>query len=149
LIIDSTERILKPEERSAVDIHTSHCPRCRSFREEFEDVRMDRKTRALYLGETRTLQVSAGKRTLRRTALASVPGFIWAALAVLIIMTAVLVVSFVGDLKQGWSLTFSNVGLLTLLAQNAVMLLFIPVIMRKVRHQQAGSGRLANGLKHS
>ena len=43
LIIEASERELNEEERSVIEQHTSRCPECRQFREEFEKIHLSLK----------------------------------------------------------------------------------------------------------
>jgi hypothetical protein len=66
----------------------------------------------------------------------SVPKSIWIAFALSVIIIGVLMLPFTKSLKLGQPFTLQNAGILILIAQNACMLFFAPVIFRKLKEKQ-------------
>ena len=73
----------------------------------------------------------------------AIPKYIWIAFALTLILIAIIMLRFTKSLKLDQSLDLQNAGVLILIAQNAVMLFFAPVVIRKFRgKQKIGSNAL-------
>ncbi len=155
LIIISSEEELSPEESKAVAQHLEHCAHCARLRDDLEKIRLGiitmpkpmlpsdlaQKTRERCLDEMR-LQPAPSKRVFSRLSSYAVPIYVWAALIPLVILTVLLVAPVIKEIRLGESLAFESAAALTLLIQNAVMLFFAPILIRKYRSQRKN----VNGL---
>ncbi|MGD8534217.1 MAG: zf-HC2 domain-containing protein [Candidatus Aminicenantes bacterium] len=149
LIIVSSEEELSPEESRAVEQHLEHCAHCASLRDDLEKIRLGittmpkpvlpldlaQKTRERCLDEMR-LQPASAKRVFSRFRSYPVPTYVWAALIPLVILTVLLVAPVIKEIRLDKSLTFESAAALTLLIQNAAMLFFAPILIRKYRSQR-------------
>jgi anti-sigma factor RsiW len=144
LILEEGERALSPEERAAVEAHLAVCAGCERFSVFWRDlaVRLDRgrapeltpdlaeKVRAAAHAE---IYSRLGERTGRaaRTSSAPVPALIWAALAVITVLTVGFLLPGIEEFLQNPRLSFETALVLILLLQNALTLFFAPVLMRR------------------
>lgn len=69
----------------------------------------------------------------------SVPKFIWAAFAALLIMTGILMLPLAGEFGMDRPLSLPAVGVLILVFQNLLMLFFTPVLIQKNRIKKKNS----------
>ncbi len=76
------------------------------------------------------------QKLLSRSLPSTVPKSIWIAFALTVIIIGVLMLPFTKSLKLGQPFTLQNAGILILIAQNACILFFTPVIIRKFRQKQ-------------
>ncbi len=151
LIIEATERKLNDVEKTAIEEHTKQCALCASFQNNFGDIHsavksipvpqldsdLEEKTWAMCHKEIRSQRAfdRAGSSRIRRS---NVPALVWGALASLTIITTVIVVPQVKDFRLDQSMTFANIVGLSLILQNAVMLILTPLIMRKYHPRGQG-----------
>ena len=87
------------------------------------------------------LDVSTRRRCrqvlIQRSAFSRIPGMIWAALITLTVLTVILVAPVIGDAAfagRMWSVAESP-HLVFLIIQNGLMLLFAPLLIRRLRHR--------------
>jgi predicted anti-sigma-YlaC factor YlaD len=147
LILDGEGRDLGPGKRALVEEHLGTCARCRGFAADRDLIRgeagaagwpalpddLDRRTRRL-LREN-----AAGPRP------AAVPVWLLAVLAVVTIVTGIGLAAALADVTPETTLAdLSPAGLaaVVIIIQNALTLLFAPVVLRAVR---ARRGRAACG----
>lgn len=144
LIIDSSEGILSQEEQRAIERHVAECAECARFQDDLKNIRISltkmpapslpdelgRRTRILCHAELKA-RLASEKQRVSQTRPAPVPWVIWAALISLIGLTVFLMVSLFKDIGLNQPLSFESVFVLCLILQNAVMLFFAPVIIRK------------------
>ena len=144
LIIDSSEEDLSPEELSAIEKHVARCELCARFRDDLEKVRtgiktmpqpvlrpdLAQKTRLRCLAEM-DREPGAATKIARLTPSEPVPKYVWAALFPLIFFTVILIVPVFKEIRLDQTLTFASVVALTIIIQNAVMLLFAPILIRR------------------
>jgi anti-sigma factor RsiW len=149
LIIVSSEEELSPEESKAVEQHFEHCAHCAQLRDDLEKIRLGittmpkavlpadlaQKTRQRCLDEIR-LQPAPAKRAFSRIRSYPIPKYVWAALVPLIIFTVLLVAPVIKEIRLDGSLTFESAAALTLLIQNAAMLFFAPILIRRYRSKK-------------
>jgi len=145
LIVDASEGGLSQEEIRAIEDHISSCVKCARLQEEWEGIRvclrnsskpilpdeLMQKTRELCYEEIRSL--GAAQKMGHRTSIKSIPKLIWAAIASLIVITGFLMLPLLRDLELEQTFSFPAVVVLFLIIQNAAMLFFTPVILRKFR----------------
>ncbi len=148
LIIDASESDLSQEELRAIEDHVSSCAKCAHFQEELEGVlvclrnssrpvlpdELVEKTRELCFAEMESLR-GAPQKSDRRIRNHSIPKLVWAAIASLILITGFLLLPLIRDLELEKTFSFPAVVVLFLIIQNAAMLFFTPVILRKFRSQ--------------
>lgn len=144
LIIDSSEEELTKEELFKIEQHVSGCAKCARFQEDLNKIRVHikkmpalspsaelvEKTQALCHAELNARK-APGAGLDRKTRSASMPRYMWAALPALIILTTVIIFPLLKDFKLTQS--FRSIMALTLIVQNAVMLCFAPILIRKFR----------------
>ncbi len=152
LIVDASEGGLSQEEIRDIEQHVSSCAKCARFQEDLEGIRVClmntsapelpdallKKTRELCYEEIRSL--GAVQKVGHRTGNNSIPKLIWAAIASLIVFTGFLLLPLLRDLEMEQTFSFSAVVVLFLIIQNAAMLFFTPVILRKFRGQNQNLG---------
>ena len=66
----------------------------------------------------------------------SIPKFVWAALAVLLVLTGVLMLPLGREIGLEQPLSLPAVGVLILVLQNLLMLFFTPVLIKKFRFRK-------------
>ena len=144
LILEVSERSLEEEERIIIEEHTQLCPACASFRESLGEIRsalnnipapplpqdMEERTRMRCYAEMRSQRdISTSRSPLTRAA--QIPGLIWGALIFLTVITVIIVVPQARDLRIDQSMSFADIAALSLILQNAVMLILAPLVLRK------------------
>ena len=149
LIIDSSERDLNQGELSAIEQHFTQCTECVCFQEDFRNIRislkkmstlippdeLERRTKVLCQDELES-RLGSEKQLVSQTRPSPVPWIIWGALVSLIVLTGFFMVSLFRDIGLEQPLSFESVFVLSLMLQNAVMLFFAPVIIRKYQSQR-------------
>jgi hypothetical protein len=148
LIVDASEGGLSQEEIRAIEDHVISCTKCASLQEELEGIRvclrnssmpvlpddLAKKTQELCYAEMESIQ-STSQKSERRIRNHSIPKLIWGAIASLILITGFLLLPFIRDLELEQTLSFPAAVVFFLIIQNAAMLFFTPVILRKFRSQ--------------
>jgi len=146
LIIDSSERKLSQQEQRTLDQHVNQCAECARFQDDLKNIqvsikkipaltppeKLERRTSALCHAELNSRPASE-KQLVSQTRPSPVPWVIWVALISLIVLTAFLFGSLFKDIGLNQPLSFESIFVLCLMLQNAVMLFFAPVIIRKYR----------------
>jgi hypothetical protein len=146
LIVDASEGGLSQEGIRVVEDHIYSCAKCARFQEELEGIRvclrnsskpvlpdaLIQKTQKLCYLEVRSLR-SAAQKAERRIRNHSIPKLIWTAIASFIVITGFLLLPLIRDLELEQTFSFPAVVVLFLIIQNAAMLFFTPVILRKFR----------------
>jgi hypothetical protein len=64
---------------------------------------------------------------------APIPKYVWAALLPLILLTVFVLAPTLKEIRLDQTLTFASAAALTIIIQNAVMLLFAPILIRRRR----------------
>jgi anti-sigma factor RsiW len=149
LIIVSSKEELSPEESKLMEQHLEHCIHCARLRDELEKIRLGittmpkpvlppdlaQKARQRCLDEMR-LQPATAKRVFSRIRSHPIPKYVWAALVPLTVFTVLLVAPAIQEIRLDESLTFESAAALTLLIQNAGMLFFAPILIRRYRSKR-------------
>lgn len=151
LIINSTEKDLSEGELSQIERHVSHCVQCKGFEEDLKNIRISLKkikAPASSLELTRkTLNMCHAQwstvhpvdiRATRRIRSMPIPLYIWAAFISLIALTVILVLPFLRQLQLTQTLSLPIVVVLAIMIQNAVMLCFAPLLLRRYRSENQG-----------
>jgi hypothetical protein len=149
LILESEDRELLREESLGLEEHLERCPSCATFRSFREDIRKHFREAAGpalsdELSESVRLRCRAELDSLSRIAarqdsrkrLAAVPWPIWAAFFVLTGLTLIFLIPGLEQLRESQKLTLGTALGLLVIIQNALMLLFTPLLMRWVRLSQ-------------
>lgn len=138
LILDRSGQEWKPEERRFLEAHLETCPRCaafKDFREGLQAVLARAPSPELEprrVEEIRLLShAELGRQALRRRA--GVPWPIWAAFGVLTMITLGFFIPQIQEFFASRKFTPEVGILLAVILQNAAMLFFAPVIMRRQR----------------
>ncbi len=146
LIIDSSDEDLSSEELSAIEKHIVHCALCARFRDDLEKIRMGvktmpqpalppdlaQKTRLRCQAEI-SRRPAAVKKTAKLIPSDAIPKYVWAALLPLILLTVFALAPTLKGIRLDQTLTFTSAAALTIIIQNAVMLLFAPILIRRRR----------------
>jgi hypothetical protein len=144
LIIDSSDGNLSLEELSAIERHVSHCALCARFQDELEKIRMGvktipqpilppdlaQKTRLRCQAEI-SQQPATATKNAKLIPSDPIPKYVWAALLPLILLTVFALAPTLKEIRLDQTLTFASAAALTIIIQNAVMLLFAPILIRR------------------
>ncbi len=143
LILEKGEEGRSPEVRRALEAHLDSCPECAAFREFREGLRSALEGAPVprldpeLAGKIRALCHSELNRTSSRHTTA-IPWPIWVAFGVLTIITLVFFIPQIFDFFSTKEFTPAMGLLVAILLQNAGMLFFAPVIMRRQRIDHNG-----------
>ena len=155
LVIESSKDEWSTEELSQIKQHTQHCLKCARLEDDLKKIRifltkkadsappdeLVRKTRLMCHAEIKAVKAGVTKIS-RLSSYRLVPKHIWAALVSLILLTVVLLTTLLTDFNLEPPLSFQTIVVLFLMIQNAGMLFFAPVLIRKYR---STSRDLVNG----
>ncbi len=144
LILEAGEKKLSSEGRLALEQHLAHCPACARFKDFCEDLHLrlnktaappippglERKVRLACHEEISAMVLPAVRPQPSRPGV-HIPWPIWVALAVLTALTAAFLVPGIEGFVRDQKLTLEVVLVLGIILQNALMLFFAPVIMRR------------------
>lgn len=153
LMIEGSDRTLTRQERNAIEKHLTRCSSCARFREDLLKIRnglkifsspapsdkLVKKTRSLCHAEMEA-SGAYGSKAIQRTQPGAVPKIIWAALFVLVILSGILIISFLPGFEAEKSLSLRTALIFTLIVQNAAMLFFSPVLIQKFWPPKNGLG---------
>jgi len=146
LMLESRDRDLLREERLALEEHLESCPGCTSFRSFWGDLKsclreatgpalpaeVSENVRLRCHAEIESLSRPLAARDSGRGP-ASIPGPILAALLVLTGLTAIFLIPAIEEFRQAQKVTVETVLVFMVVLQNALMLFFAPVLMRRSR----------------
>lgn len=144
LILESGERELAQEERTVLQEHLEICSDCAALQSFRGDIRrylqeptgaelsaeFSDNVRLRCRAEVESLSARrAGKDVQKRPA--TVPWTIWAALLVLTGLTLSFLIPGLDEWRRSQKLTLGTALVLVVILQNALMLLFTPLLMRR------------------
>ena len=147
LVIASSDRLLDSEQFHAIRSHVEHCDKCLRLKEEVESLRsllyprpsfvipeeLDKKTYQKCKSEIYALQKNKKKVNLQQQ-LQSIPIHMKIVFISLLVLTVIWIVPFFKDFGlEGEALTLPAIFGLFLIAQNVVLLLFSPLLIRRFR----------------
>jgi len=150
LIIESSSVSSDEETKNEMERHMKDCVRCARLEEDMAGIRaallgqsgpelpqdLDEKTRQLCLATLASSQVnreiSDGKAWLE-----SIPLSIKVAFISLIVLTAVCSLPLLRQLMLEESLSVAAIIMLSMIVQNAVMLIFSPLLLRRFRTKRS------------
>ena len=148
LILASSDEELSPQEVKVVEEHLTECVQCAQLRDDLEKIWMDMKAMPKPVlprelaEKTRERCYAELKKQFeaRKSALLAPPGpipiYVWAVLIALTALTMFITIPVISEIKLDESLTFKSAAVLTLIIQNAVMLFFAPILIRKYRSKK-------------
>jgi hypothetical protein len=134
-----------------VDAHLAECSRCSDWRNVWEALRM--RVSGMPSPELppglagRVRQAAHAEISFRpggQAALAradtrpAVPGFIWAALAAITVLTLGFFIPGIQDFVENQKLTLGTALVLIIIVQNSLTLFFAPVVLRRERQTRGG-----------
>jgi hypothetical protein len=145
-MLESGERELLREDRLALEEHLETCPDCAAFRSFWGGLRscfgeatgpalsakLSDSVRLRCRAELDFLSRSRSGQNFGRSA-AAVPWPIWGALLLLTGLTLCFLIPGLEDFRQSQKLTLGTVLVLLVILQNALMLFFAPLLMRRGR----------------
>lgn len=152
-MIEAGERELAREERLLLERHLARCVACASFGNFLNELEfsvhdvpgpalpseLENRVR-LACHEELESKVQGRRKRSRSAPSAGVPWAIWAALVALTVLTLSFLIPGVEAFRQEQKITLEAVVALLLVFQNALMLFFAPVIMRRRRFSGPASG---------
>ncbi len=160
-IIAATEGDLPHEVHKEAEAHLKSCETCVAFKRDL--AALQQRLSALPEPEISEL-VEIDTRALCRTALRSdhtlpsvlppgwrrlpIPRFIWAAIPVLAILTAAVMAFGLQELAEE-SASLLSAAVLTMLLQNATMLVFAPILLKAWRRKRSPSAWESEGVHAS
>jgi anti-sigma factor RsiW len=147
LVIDDAGQDLAPEVRQGMEKHLDRCERCARFRESMEAVSqgvkdlprplpsdsVDNEVRTLLQDADASRRYPAAPLPSRWDSI-SIPRLIWAAIPVLVVLTALLMATGLQDILDETG-SFLGATFVALLLQNAVMLVFAPILIKALRRK--------------
>ena len=145
-LVDFSEEDLSADGLTEIEEHLSACDRCARFRDDLNTIRtginkmvasvpdeeLVKQTRLRCHAQLRSLTMS-GVKTVGRAPSLSMPRAIRVALVVLIVLTLIWMWPVLGDFDISQPLSFQTVTVLAVMIQNAAMLFFAPILIRKCR----------------
>jgi anti-sigma factor RsiW len=160
-IISATEGDLPDKAHQAVEEHLRSCEACVGFKRDLETLRRslaalpEPEISELVAAETRT-RCHAAVRSARplTAALAAgwrrlpIPRLIWAAIPVLAILTAAVMAFGLQELAEE-SASLLSAAVITMVLQNATMLVFAPILLKAWRRKRSQSAWDSGGAHAS
>lgn len=148
LIIASSDEELSPEEVKAVEEHMLDCAQCAQLRDDLKKIWMDmkaipkpvlppelaEKTRQRCYAELK--KQSEARKSALLTPPSPIPIYVWAVLIAVTFLTMFITIPVISEIKLDEPLTFKSAAVLMLIIQNAVMLFFAPILIRKYRSKK-------------
>jgi len=137
-MLEKSERERSLEERHVLEAHLESCPDCSAFRDFREGLRVVREKAPVPeldagLAEKVRLRCHAELAQKSSVLLAGVPWPIWAAFGILTVITLGFFIPQTLDFFSTKEFTPAMGLLLAILLQNAVMLFFAPIVIRRRR----------------
>ncbi len=146
LVIESSENERSAEDLSRIKQHILHCSKCAQLEDDLKKIRiflkkttastpsekLVMKTQLMCHTEIQALKAGVNKISALSSS-RSIPKYIWAALGSLITLTVIFLSPLLTEFNLEQPLSFQTVAVLFLMIQNAGMLLFAPVLIRRHR----------------
>ena len=158
-LVDLAEEGLEGDRLSLVEEHLAQCAECSRFEEDLKTIRLvikESKAPAPSEGFFRRTKLichaalkmpdSAENGLLGRIKGPSIPVYIWSVFALLIALTVIVILPFLKELASGKPLSWQAVVTLSLMIQNAVMLFFSPILIRKYRSRSQKMNSIYEGF---
>jgi hypothetical protein len=150
LLLDCSLEDLSKDTLEKMQQHISRCAICASLEDDLRKIRF-------HLQEIQS-QIPSDELLKRTRELChaqlntpSIPKYIWAALAALLVLTGVLMLPFAKELLRGQPLSFPLVSTLVLIIQNLAMLFCAPVLIQRFRSRKkdAVNGFMSSGPRQA
>ncbi len=145
-LLDNSVEDLSQDRIEEIQKHISCCASCACLDDDLRKIRFHLQKMQPQIPSVKLLE---GTRKLCHARLnkPSIPKYIWAALAALLVLTGVLMLPFAREFMQGKSLSFPLVSALILMIQNLAMLFFAPVLIQRfrLRKKDAMNGFMSSG----
>ena len=146
LVIESPKDELNAEDLSRIKQHILHCSKCAQLEDDLKKIRiflnktasptppaeLVRQTQLICHTEIKALKAGV-KKISGLSSSRLIPKYIWAALITLITLTVILLSPLLTEFNLEQPLSFQTVVVFFLMIQNAGMLFFAPVLIRKYR----------------
>jgi len=146
LVIESSEDERSAEDLSRIKQHILHCSKCAQLEDDLKKIRvflkktvmptpppeLVRQTQLMCHTEIKALKAGV-KKFSGLSSSRLIPKYIWAALGSLITLTVILLSPLLTEFNLEQPLSFQTAVVLFLMIQNAGMLFFAPVLIRKYR----------------
>lgn len=146
-IIESSEEELNSHKLEIIEKHLETCDKCASFRDDVINIRsalrklpvvnpspeLLKQTQSRCQTEIARANIDYKRSSFQIVSSSPIPFYIWAVLAVLLLITMSFVLPQMKDLKLNQSLSFPNILVFSLILQNTAMLFFAPVLIKKFR----------------
>ena len=146
LVIESSKDELSAEDLSRIKQHIQHCSKCKHLEDDLKKIRvflkntvmltppaeLVRQTQLMCHTEIKALKAGV-KKFSGLSSSRLIPKYIWAALVSLITLTVILLSPLLTEFNLEQPLSFQTVVMFFLIIQNAGMLFFAPVLIRKYR----------------
>ncbi len=146
LVIESSKDELSAEDLSRIKQHILHCSKCAQLEDDLRKIRiflkktapptppveLVRQTQLMCHTEIKALKAGV-KKFPGLSSSRLIPKYMWAALIMLITLTVILFSPLLTEFNLERPLSFQTVVVLFLMIQNAGMLFFTPVLIRKYR----------------
>ncbi len=148
LVIASSDKLPDSKQLHAIHLHVEHCIKCSRLKEDVESLRsllqqrtnlalpeeLDKKTYQMCKNEIQSLQKNAHGTSFRQH-MQTIPLHMKIAFISLPVVMVIWVFSFIEDIGTGGGefLSMPTIFCLFLIIQNAMMLLFAPLLIRRFR----------------
>lgn len=153
LVIESSKDELSAKDLSRIKQHLLHCSKCAQLEDDLKKIRvflkktvrptppaeLVRQTQLMCHTEIKALKAGV-KKISGLSSSRLIPKYIWAALASLTTLTVILLSPLLTEFNLERPLSFQTVVVLFLMIQNAGMLFFTPVLIRKYRSTNRSLG---------
>lgn len=137
-ILLSSDDDLDQKNRQEIERHLSRCERCAAFVSDLQRMRIHLRKVSIPMASDEFFEQT---RSLCHAKLgrSSIPKYIWAALAALLILTGILMLPLAREIGLDQPLSLPTIGVLILVLQNLLMLFFTPVLIQKFRFRKKDS----------
>lgn len=150
LIIDASERDLEQAEKHVLEKHLAECEVCARFQNQYQNIRLSLSTSpkpalphlldSLTLGACQDWIYTAATtgKVIPSSSKSALPKLVWSALFLLTVLTVIILIPLLKEFQLDQNISVSTAVALTLILQNAVMLFFAPLIIRRARFRGSG-----------
>jgi len=150
LLLDYSTEDLGKDQLEKIQQHISCCASCAGLEDDLRKIRFYLQKMQPQIPSVELLEHTR-KMCHAQLNAPSIPKYIWAALAVLLVLTSVLMLPFAREFMEGKSLSFPLVSAFILMIQNLVMLFFAPVLIQRfrLRKKDAVNGFMSSGPRQA
>jgi len=141
LIIELSQTELDSDIKSELDTHVLNCAKCASFRENLQMIHQGiKKIKAPDPSQDLLEKTGAfchseiiGQAESFHRATIKTPKFVWVACGALLILTIAWAVPVLKEVVKSQIITRQAILIITIIVQNLIMLLFSPVLLRRLK----------------